>query len=96
MNFAGTTYRVGNRFIGQTAGVRIVVDTVQITVDAALVRTPSPSLNRAGSCRGSMKPGAVQTSSSPPQTWPIPRRWFEVGRGRSSAAPSAEERQSAC
>ena len=39
MNFAGTTYRVGNRFIGQTAGVRIVGDTVQITIDGALVRT---------------------------------------------------------
>ncbi|HZJ50448.1 MAG TPA: IS481 family transposase [Actinomycetota bacterium] len=39
VNFAGTTYRVGNRFIGQTAGVRIVGDTVQITIDGALVRT---------------------------------------------------------
>jgi len=39
VNFAGTAYRVGNRFIGQTAGVRIVGDTVQITVDGALMRT---------------------------------------------------------
>lgn len=39
VSFAGTMYRVGNRFIGQTAGVRIVGDTVQITIDGALVRT---------------------------------------------------------
>jgi hypothetical protein len=39
VSFAGTAYRVGNRFIGQTAGVRLVVDTVQITIDGALIRT---------------------------------------------------------
>ena len=39
VSFAGTMYRVGNRFIGQTAGVRLVGDTVQITIDAALIRT---------------------------------------------------------
>ena len=39
VSFAGTMYRVGNRFIGDTAGVRLVGDTVQITIDGALVRT---------------------------------------------------------
>ena len=39
VSFAGTMYRVGNRFIGQTAGVRLVGDAVQITIDGALVRT---------------------------------------------------------
>lgn len=39
VSFAGTAYRVGNRFIGQTAGVRLVGDTVQITIDGALIRT---------------------------------------------------------
>ena len=39
VSFAATMYRVGNRYIGQTAGVRIVGDTVQITVDGELVRT---------------------------------------------------------
>ncbi|MBW3591852.1 MAG: IS481 family transposase, partial [Actinobacteria bacterium] len=39
VSFAATAYRVGNKFIGQVAGVRIVGDTVQITIDGSLVRT---------------------------------------------------------
>jgi hypothetical protein len=39
VSFAGTMDRAGNRFIGQTAGVRLVGDTVQITIDGALIRT---------------------------------------------------------
>lgn len=39
ISFAGTGYRVGNRFIGSTVGVRLVDDTVQITLDGALLRT---------------------------------------------------------
>lgn len=39
VSFAGTMYRVGNRFIGETAGVRLVGDTVQISIDGALIRT---------------------------------------------------------
>jgi transposase InsO family protein len=39
VSFAGTMYRVGNRFIRETAGVRLVGDTVQITIDGALMRT---------------------------------------------------------
>jgi hypothetical protein len=39
VSFAGTGYRVGNGFIGRLAGVRLVGDTVQITIDGALVRT---------------------------------------------------------
>lgn len=39
VNFAGIAYRVGNRYRGELAGVRIVGDTVQITVDGSLVRT---------------------------------------------------------
>jgi Integrase core domain len=39
VSFAGTMYRVGNRFIGQTAGVRLVGDTLQITIAGALIRT---------------------------------------------------------
>lgn len=39
VSFAGTAYRVGNKFIGHQAGVRIVGDTIQITIDGALVRT---------------------------------------------------------
>lgn len=39
VSFAGTSYQVGNRYIGQLAGVRLVDDTVQITIDGALVRT---------------------------------------------------------
>lgn len=39
VSFAGTNYRVGNRYKRQVAGVRIVGDTIQITVDGALVRT---------------------------------------------------------
>jgi transposase InsO family protein len=39
ISFAGTGYRVGNRFIGASVGVRLVSDTVQITLDGALMRT---------------------------------------------------------
>jgi transposase InsO family protein len=39
VSFAGTPYRVGNQFKRQLAGVRLVGDTVQITVEGTLVRT---------------------------------------------------------
>jgi hypothetical protein len=39
VSFAGTGYRVGNRYRGQTVGVRIVGDTIQITQDGNLIRT---------------------------------------------------------
>ncbi|MDQ3659610.1 MAG: IS481 family transposase [Actinomycetota bacterium] len=39
ISFAGTGYRVGNRFIGRTVGVHLVGDTVQITLDGTLLRT---------------------------------------------------------
>lgn len=39
LSFAGTSYRVGNRYCGMLAGVRLVGDTVQITIDGKLVRT---------------------------------------------------------
>jgi hypothetical protein len=32
VSFAGCGYRVGNRYRGQTVGVRVVGDTVQITL----------------------------------------------------------------
>ncbi|HVL32814.1 MAG TPA: IS481 family transposase [Actinomycetota bacterium] len=38
LSFAGTSYRVGNRYCGMLAGVRLVGDTVQITIDGQLVR----------------------------------------------------------
>jgi transposase InsO family protein len=39
VSFAGTGYRVGNGYRGQTVGVRIVGDTVQITLDGTVLRT---------------------------------------------------------
>ena len=39
VSFAGTGYRVGNGYRGQTVGVRIVADTVQVTQDGILIRT---------------------------------------------------------
>ncbi|MCA1706824.1 MAG: IS481 family transposase [Actinobacteria bacterium] len=39
VSFAGTSYRVGNRHRGETVGVRLVGDTVQIALDGALLRT---------------------------------------------------------
>ncbi len=39
VSFAGTNYRVGNRYRRMTAGVRLVGDTIQITVGGELVRT---------------------------------------------------------
>jgi transposase InsO family protein len=39
ISFAGTGYRVSNRRRGETVGVRLVGDTVQITLDGVLLRT---------------------------------------------------------
>ena len=39
VSIAGSNYRVGNAYRGRLAGVRIVGDTVQITVDDVLIRT---------------------------------------------------------
>jgi hypothetical protein len=39
ISFAGSGYRVGNKFIGTTVGVRVVSGTIQITLDDALLRT---------------------------------------------------------
>jgi transposase InsO family protein len=39
ISFAGTPYRVGNRYTGRLVGVRLVDDTVQITQDGVLLRT---------------------------------------------------------
>jgi hypothetical protein len=39
VSFAGTGYRVGNRYVGITVGVGLAGDTVQITLDGALLRT---------------------------------------------------------
>ena len=39
ISFAGTGYRVSNTLRGATVGVRLVGDTVQITLDGALLRT---------------------------------------------------------
>lgn len=39
VSFAGTGYRVGNRYRGQTVAVAIVGDTVQISQDGVLLRT---------------------------------------------------------
>jgi len=39
VSFAGTPYRVGDRYAGQVVGVRLVADTVQIAQDGVLLRT---------------------------------------------------------
>jgi hypothetical protein len=39
ISFAGTGYRVGNPYRGQTVGIRLVGDTVQIGLDGTLLRT---------------------------------------------------------
>jgi hypothetical protein len=39
ISFAGTSFRAGNLYKGQLAGVRLVGDTVQITIDGDLIRT---------------------------------------------------------
>ena len=39
VSFAGTAYRVGNRYRRMTVGVRLVSDTVQIALDGVLLRT---------------------------------------------------------
>ena len=39
ISFAGTGYRVGNRYVGTTVEVRLVDDTVQIALDGVLLRT---------------------------------------------------------
>jgi transposase InsO family protein len=39
VSFAGTAYRAGMDHVGEIAGVRLVDDTVQITIDGTLART---------------------------------------------------------
>ena len=39
VSFAGVAYRAGNPYRGMIAGVRIVGDTVQVTIDGKLIRT---------------------------------------------------------
>jgi transposase InsO family protein len=39
VSFAGTPYRVGNRYAGEVVGVRVVAETVQITQAGRLLRT---------------------------------------------------------
>jgi transposase InsO family protein len=47
VSFAGIGYRAGNAYIGRQAGVRVVGDTVQITIDGRLVRTHRARHDRA-------------------------------------------------
>jgi hypothetical protein len=42
VSFAGTGYRVGNRYAGQVVGVRVVADTIQITQDACCCAPTEP------------------------------------------------------
>ncbi|MDP9234066.1 MAG: IS481 family transposase, partial [Actinomycetota bacterium] len=39
ISFAGTGYRVGNPYRGRTVAIRLVADTVQISIDGTLLRT---------------------------------------------------------
>jgi transposase InsO family protein len=47
VSFAGIGYRAGNKYIGRQVGVRVVGDTVQITVEGQLVRTHRARHDRA-------------------------------------------------
>jgi hypothetical protein len=47
VSFAGIGYRAGNTYIGRQVGVRVVGDTVQITIDGRLVRTHRARHDRA-------------------------------------------------
>jgi hypothetical protein len=47
VSFANISYRAGNPYRGMTAGVRIVGDTVQITIDGKLIRTHKARHDRA-------------------------------------------------
>ena len=42
LSLAGTGHRVGNTFKDEEAGVRVVGDTVQITIQGQLVRSHRP------------------------------------------------------
>lgn len=56
VSFAGTNYRVGNRYKRQIAGVRIVGDTIQITIEGELVRTHEARHDRAKEFSALSKP----------------------------------------
>ena len=47
VSFAGIGYRAGNAYVGRQAGVRVVNDTVQVTIDGKLVRTHRARHDRA-------------------------------------------------
>ncbi len=56
VSFAGTNYRVGNRYRRMTAGVRLVGDTIQITVGGELVRTHKARHDRSKELGALSKP----------------------------------------
>ena len=58
VSFAGTSYRVGNRHIGQLVGVRLVADTVQITQAGALLRSHRARHDKAKEFGALSKPNA--------------------------------------
>ncbi len=65
VSFAGTSYRVGNRHVGEVVGVRLVADTVQITQDGLLLRTHHARHDRSKEFGALSKPNGKPRRSTP-------------------------------
>jgi hypothetical protein len=75
VSFAGTSYRVGNRYIGHVVGVRLVADTVQITQDGLLLRTHHARHDKGKEFGALSNPNGRPTSRItrlPECAWPTP------------------------
>ena len=64
--FAGTSYRVGNKFRRRQVQVAVVGDTVEISVGTELIRTHPSSTTAPANTAPSPTPAADPAASTPP------------------------------
>ena len=70
ISFAATSYRAGNHYKGQIAGVRLVGDTVQITINGDLIRTHKARHDRSKEFLRVIEYGITSLSFGEP-VWPV-------------------------
>ena|SRR5438132_9667905 len=85
VSFAGTSYRVGNRFIGHVLGVRLVADTVQITQEGTLVRTHRARHDKTKEFGALANPGGRPRRSAQDVAW-VPEPLRDTGTETSHPA----------
>jgi len=78
VSFAGSGYRVGNRYAGQVVGVRVVSDTVQITQDGLLLRTHRARHDKLKEFGALANPGGRPRRSAEDVAW-VPEPFRDTG-----------------